>query len=361
MIDGALKLALLMVITLAVGGIGWAALGPPVPAGPVATTEAARAAQLARARVAADWADVAQVTIDIDGLHVAATGRTDQSVQELLDELGVQLVSSDRLSVHPGQKLVSGMRLVLDRGIPVTIVDGGQAAAMRAPRGTVAELLALRGIVLGALDQLDVPGGTELVPGSVVTVTRVAELEVTEPVTIAFAVRTVNAPDLETGRQQVETAGVAGEAVRTWIVRYVNGVESARSLVSETVARAPVDEVRRIGTRPPPAPAAPAPAAPAPAPAASGDIESIIRAAAARWGANPDQLLRVAWCESRYNPLAYNSSSGASGLFQFIPSTWAAYSPRAGYGGVSPFNAVANANTAAMMFAQGQAGQWVCK
>src|SRR5256884_10010592 len=37
--------------------------------------------------------------------------------------------------------------------------------------------------------------------------------------------------------------------------------------------------------------------------------------------------LRVANCESHYNPLAVNRSSGASGLFQFMPSTWNANFP----------------------------------
>jgi len=31
----------------------------------------------------------------------------------------------------------------------------------------------------------------------------------------------------------------------------------------------------------------------------------------------------VAWRESRDDPKAVNSSSGAGGLFQFLPSTWA--------------------------------------
>src|SRR5438132_2374644 len=37
--------------------------------------------------------------------------------------------------------------------------------------------------------------------------------------------------------------------------------------------------------------------------------------------------LRVANCESHYNPLAVNRYSGASGLFQFMPSTWNANFP----------------------------------
>jgi soluble lytic murein transglycosylase-like protein len=71
--------------------------------------------------------------------------------------------------------------------------------------------------------------------------------------------------------------------------------------------------------------------------------------------------LRVAYCESRYDPLAYNGILGASGLFQIIPGTWRANSARAGYGGASVFDPVANVNVAAFMFANGQAGQWACK
>src|SRR5205085_2853814 len=77
--------------------------------------------------------------------------------------------------------------------------------------------------------------------------------------------------------------------------------------------------IRRVGTRIPPG---------------SSDIEAIIRDAAAAQGANAEQLLRVAYCESRYNPGAYNAS-GASGLFQFLPSTWTANSVRAGFAGAS--------------------------
>lgn len=62
-----------------------------------------------------------------------------------------------------------------------------------------------------------------------------------------------------------------------------------------------------------------------------------------------DEALHIMWCESRGDPDAYNPYSGASGLFQFIPSTWATTSPAAGYAGASPFDAEANIATAAWL------------
>ena len=69
--------------------------------------------------------------------------------------------------------------------------------------------------------------------------------------------------------------------------------------------------------------------------------------------------LRVARCESGYNPYAVNTSSGASGVFQFLPSTWA-HTP---FASKSVFDRVANVHAAACYFeATGQTGSpWSCR
>ncbi|MBJ7602233.1 MAG: transglycosylase SLT domain-containing protein [Candidatus Dormibacteraeota bacterium] len=71
--------------------------------------------------------------------------------------------------------------------------------------------------------------------------------------------------------------------------------------------------------------------------------------------------LRVADCESHYNPNAVNSASGASGLFQFLPSSWA--STPQGRQGLSVFDPAANAQGAAWYYgATGRTGgPWSCK
>jgi len=349
-LEGALKLARLAVITLAVGGIGWSvALGAPAPAVQAGPELAARSEPLARARVLGETWAPAPVTLDIDGIRVRAAGTTEQTVGQLLAALGVQLQRTDRLSVDPAQLLVPGMRLVLDRGLPVTFVDGGYSEAGRAPRGTIADMLAARGIVLGALDKLEVSAATTVEAGAVFKITRISDQEVTQREAVPYPVRYVNDPALELGRQTVQTPGVPGEAVRTWLVRYVDGSETSRLLLSETALSAPVAEIRRVGTRPRVIPPPPA------------EIERIIREAAEAWGADPEQLMRVAWCESRYNPNAYNPTAQDTGLFQFIPETWRRESVRAGYGGASAFDPVASANTAAMLFSEGKSRLWVCK
>lgn len=67
------------------------------------------------------------------------------------------------------------------------------------------------------------------------------------------------------------------------------------------------------------------------------------------------ELWRKARCESRYSPGARNAS-GAAGLFQFLPSTFAS-TP---FGRFSIYSPYASALAAGWMHAAGRGGEWVC-
>jgi hypothetical protein len=108
---------------------------------------------------------------------------------------------------------------------------------------------------------------------------------------------------------------------------------------------------------PPTSPAPPPPVTAAPA-APAGSITSIIESAFAPLGAGAvGWALQVAACESGDDPGAVNPSSGAEGLFQFLPSTWRS-SP---YATSSPFDPVANAEAAAWLYRTSGPGAWVCQ
>ena len=96
-----------------------------------------------------------------------------------------------------------------------------------------------------------------------------------------------------------------------------------------------------------------------PAPASACDQShpaACIDAAARRWSVSAGMLRRKAWCESRMNPLAVNAGSNASGLFQFLPSTWRT-TP---YRGRWIFSARYSSLAAAWMHHVGRGGEWAC-
>ena len=91
------------------------------------------------------------------------------------------------------------------------------------------------------------------------------------------------------------------------------------------------------------------------APATGGSVPAIINQV---FGAYAPAAMNVARCESGLNPGAYNPS-GASGLFQIMPGTWAGTSQA----GSSPYNAYANAVAAHEIFVRDGYSwrEWTCQ
>jgi hypothetical protein len=110
-----------------------------------------------------------------------------------------------------------------------------------------------------------------------------------------------------------------------------------------------------VPAAPPPASKPAPPAVFTPPPGSGGDGLAAIYAV---FGSSPglSWALRVANCESHYNPLAVNRSSGASGLFQFMPSTWNANFP-----GQNIWDPYAQAHGALVFYNAGRQSAWTCK
>jgi len=117
----------------------------------------------------------------------------------------------------------------------------------------------------------------------------------------------------------------------------------------------------------PPPPPPPPPPAPPPKPARvaapvdtsvpnypAGSIQQIIIDAANAHGVSASWMLKIARCESGFNPRAYNPAGPYIGLFQFLPSTFRAH------GGTDIYDPVQQSNITATMLANGQSHAWGC-
>jgi soluble lytic murein transglycosylase-like protein len=93
--------------------------------------------------------------------------------------------------------------------------------------------------------------------------------------------------------------------------------------------------------------------------ASSGGVDHALRLAATATGVPLGQLRSVARCESGLSATARNRFSGASGLLQFLPSTW--LSTPFGRAGWSVMDAHANAMAAAQIVAREGWRQWECR
>jgi hypothetical protein len=163
---------------------------------------------------------------------------------------------------------------------------------------------------------------------------------------VAIAVTQVSAFDRNSVVQQARTERVRAAQmaqVQTWSAELKQGLADYQA--KQEAAAAAQAEAQAIASRS---------NHPGPPPDIAKDIVdafSPLGASAVQWAMN------VAYCESRYHPNSVNTDSGASGLFQFLPSTWSG-TP---YASQSPFDPRANAFAAAWLYSHYGPGRWVCQ
>jgi resuscitation-promoting factor RpfB len=72
---------------------------------------------------------------------------------------------------------------------------------------------------------------------------------VTETVPVPYPVRRVNDATLPQGQTKVRTAGVDGTSVVTYRVTYTDGVQTAKTVLSQKITKAAVTEVVAVATK----------------------------------------------------------------------------------------------------------------
>ncbi len=140
------------------------------------------------------------------------------------------------------------------------------------------------------------------------------------------------------------------EQLEATVADLVDKLERQHARLRQQAAqRAP--EVSSVADSPP---SSPPPSPPAPTlSVGKGAVMELIRDRFGSLGSRTEEVaLCVAEAESNFDPLAVNQSTGAAGVFQFLPSTWASLSKLAGRGGASVFEARANVAVAAWTVAE---------
>lgn len=87
------------------------------------------------------------------------------------------------------------------------------------------------------------------------------------------------------------------------------------------------------------------------------EVQQLIRDYSAQYGISANLPLRIAQCESGFNQLAKNKSSSASGVYQWLASSWA-NQPASNNGAVSPFDADTNIRAALWLIAHDKISPW---
>ncbi|OBA68732.1 Resuscitation-promoting factor RpfB [Mycobacterium sp. 1554424.7] len=231
--------------------------------------------------------------ISLDGHDSKQVWTTASTVDEALAQLA--MTDTAPAAASRGSRVpLAGMALPVVSPKTVQINDGGAVRTVHLAAANVAALLNAAGAPLLESDQVAPGAASPIVDGMQIQVTRNRIQRVTERVPLQPPARRIEDPDMNVSRQVVEDAGSPGTQDVTFAVATVNGVETGRLPVANTVITPAREAVVRVGTKP------------------GTDVPPVSNGSI--WDA-------IAGCEAGGN-WAINTGNGYYGGVQFDQGTW---------------------------------------
>ena len=237
-----------------------------------------------------------ELTLNVDGEPVSFY-TTAATLDDALESVRLHDLDASRLSVSRSTTLPrTGLSVDVTTPKDVTLTVAGESSTVTTTTGTVTGLLTEQGITLDADDRVQPAGTTEVTEALQVVVDRVEVTTKTRTEKIKFDKVAKKDSSLWKGESRLITAGKNGKAERTYRITTVNGEQAGSELLTETVLKAPVDQVTAVGTKTTP------------------DGVGLNLARAAMWD-------RIAKCESG-NRWSINTGNGYYGGLQFNKASW---------------------------------------
>lgn len=170
------------------------------------------------------------------------------TVNELFAEQGIVLGDDFVSNVDVNAVVTDNMEIRITHSYGITINVDGETKTVKSTAKTVGDFLAEQGIILDGDDEVVPTAETELSEGLFVEVLRVEYVTRNEVESIPFESKTTYNSSMKKGTSKVTCKGVNGSKTVVYEDRIVNGEVESSTAVSETVTKEPVTKVTAVGT-----------------------------------------------------------------------------------------------------------------
>lgn len=189
----------------------------------------------------------------VDGQRSILTHSAARSPRLIAQSAGVQVYPQDAISFKPISNVAEagtvGQDVIIDRAIPVPVMIDGQLVTLRTRGTTVRDLLDDNGIHVTSSDRVSPSLDTKLSPTLHVSVARTrVRLETTDE-KISRPVQQVEDNSQPRGYKKVRDAGSDGLQRTTYLVTYNNGAATSKQELKSEVVTAAKPRIEVVGTK----------------------------------------------------------------------------------------------------------------
>ncbi len=186
------------------------------------------------------------ITVD-DGDLPFTVRTTAQTVGQALRSAEIILYLGDKVQPSLGSPVSTGLRVFIQRSIPIQVQVDGQTMKTRTQGRSVGDALTEMGIGVAGLDQVEPPLESKLYDNTEIRIVRVTEdIEILQDI-VPFETVYVPDPGVLIDTQQLINPGAEGITRHRYRVRYEDGQEAERLLEDSWIAQEPAQRVIAYG------------------------------------------------------------------------------------------------------------------
>ena len=172
-----------------------------------------------------------------------------KTVEKFLRDNDIELGEYDKINVPLDTIVYDGMTIEISRAVPIRLNYNGTESIIYTPVATVGDFLEQQDIKLTPKDDIDVALDTTIEKDLEIKI-HVYDVEtVTVDEVIPFGTVFEDSSSLSKGESQVKQQGQDGKKKVTYQIKYINGLETERTILNTEIIEAAVNKVVLCGTK----------------------------------------------------------------------------------------------------------------
>ncbi len=187
------------------------------------------------------------VSVYIDGEELCTAATFSRTVEELLNEKGIQLHPCDRVVPDRGTILSQKARIDVHKAFEVAVIDGNSLSLIFTPTISVKELLAGEGFELGPDDRIEPEELEEVYDGALIKIVRVEKRYASSRSDVPFEEVVQENALLDRGLTRVIREGCSGLQEELIEITLEDGVQVKEEVVGSVVLEKPLERIVEHG------------------------------------------------------------------------------------------------------------------
>ncbi len=175
-----------------------------------------------------------------------------QTAEQIVKSADIMLYDEDNAVISQNENAIidgAGLKVVINRAVPVELLLFGKNTTVRTHANTVAEMLTEKNIELGRDDRISLEKNTLITPGISFRIWREGKQVVTVTEDVDYEIEKIEDADRDVSYRVVTIPGEKGSRNASYEITIQDGVEVSRTEIASVITKQPQKQTEIVGVK----------------------------------------------------------------------------------------------------------------